>query len=258
MSEMLQTAAKTLAVAALLADAGDLTIADIMERLGLSRAAAHRTVATLLKEGWAEQVGDSRRYRLGLRMVELGGQALQHLPVYAIGMPAVERLASTLSANTHLAVPFEDAMLFVARVSITDLGIRSAPNAMRTKFHGTAAGRVALAYLPELEARLGCEPLAPRTPFTVTDPALLKQELAVIRSRGYAIVARETYVHTGTVAAPVFDYTGKYVASVGVTANIERFDEAWTSHVVTHVLECTRNLSLTLGFRGAALAEVHA
>jgi IclR family transcriptional regulator, acetate operon repressor len=106
-----------------------------------------------------------------------------------------------------------------------------------------------LAFLPEPEQEeyLGGK-LERVTPLTVTSARALRDELAEIRARGYAVSLGERQSGAGSVAAPVFGYEGGVVGVISVCGPVERF-EAEVDRCAKDLLEVTREVSRRLGHR---------
>jgi DNA-binding IclR family transcriptional regulator len=115
--------------------------------------------------------------------------------------------------------------------------------------HAGGAGKAFLAFVPdhEVDAYLERQPLEALTERTVTDPARLRQELATIRRRGYAITVGERRAGAATVAAPVFDHDGHPVAVLGVAGPAQRFTPGPDAPVVAAVLAAAARISTQLG-----------
>ena len=89
----------------------------------------------------------------------------------------------------------------------------------RVPVHTTSSGKTLLAHLtePELEAVLAAaSPLAQMTPKSVTDPAVLRTELARIRARGWSEAVEEREIGVASIAAPIRDASGQVVAAISI------------------------------------------
>src|SRR5260370_7956521 len=91
-----------------------LGIADIADELGMSRSTTHRYVITLLALGYLEQ-GASRKYRLGLRVTDLGMSALNSTGLREHAHPYLEELRQRSSYTVSLAVLDGPEILYVDR-----------------------------------------------------------------------------------------------------------------------------------------------
>src|ERR1700709_2066782 len=89
-----------------------LGIADIADELGMSRSTTHRYVITLLALGYLEQ-GASRKYRLGLRVTDLGMSALNSTGLREHAQPYLEELRQRSSYTVSLAVLDGPELLYV-------------------------------------------------------------------------------------------------------------------------------------------------
>src|SRR6476660_9593653 len=91
-----------------------LGIADIADELGMSRSTTHRYVITLVALGYLEQ-GASRKYRLGLRVTDLGMSALNSTGLREHARPYLEALRQRTSSPVTLSVLDGPEILYVDR-----------------------------------------------------------------------------------------------------------------------------------------------
>ena len=159
-----------------------LGIADIADELGMSRSTTHRYVITLVALGYLEQ-GASRKYRLGLRVTDLGMSALNSTGLREHAHPYLEELRQRTSYTTNLGVLDGAEILYVDRVrsfrrgqSQIDLDLHTGS---RLPAYCTAMGKLLLANLPEPEQRelIGEMKLTKRGPNTITGKKALREEL---------------------------------------------------------------------------------
>jgi DNA-binding IclR family transcriptional regulator len=199
---------------------GGLTAAEISKELQMSRATVGRLLASMAESGWVTVEPRSNRYRGSLRVVAAGAAALRQHPIRRQLRPWLIELAERSNAPCALCF-YRDG-----RTTVTDVTERLA-GGMVAQFDAytlpawcTAAGKVFLAYLPEESVkRILTERSHPRhTPFTVTDPAALLDQIRLARERGYATSDREFTVDTSAIAVPVFDRPGHPVAALGVNS----------------------------------------
>src|SRR5271168_4169268 len=129
-----------------------LGIADIADELGMSRSTTHRYVITLVALGYLEQ-GASRKYRLGLRVTDLGMSALNSTGLREHAHPYLEELRQRTSYTTSLGVLDGVEVLYVDRVRSfrrgqgnIDLNLHAGS---RLPAYATSMGKLLIAYLPE-------------------------------------------------------------------------------------------------------------
>jgi DNA-binding IclR family transcriptional regulator len=121
----------------------------------------------------------------------------------------------------------------------------------RNWVHCTSSGKVLLAALPraDLDKLINGWDLPAVTPYTITDPELLKKELAEVRELGFGRNRNEAEVGTMSVGAPIRDAGAKVVAAISVAGPIPRVDA--NIHGVTYsVMEAAAVASRRLGYRG--------
>src|SRR6185437_11434946 len=121
---------------------------------------------------------------------------------------------------------------------------------LRKPVHCTAEGKVLIAYQPpQAIERLIAASHERRTPRTLTGPDMLREELAKIRARGYAIDDEEYEPGVRSIAAPVRDDSGSAVAAVGVTGPAQRLTKNRLAIIGRHVDAAAKAISLRLGAR---------
>ena len=169
-----------------------LGIADIADGLGMSRSTTHRYVITLVALGYLEQ-GTSRKYRLGLKVTDLGMAALNSTGLREHAHEYLEELRQRTSYTASLAVLDGADILYVDRVqsfrrgqSKIDLGLHPGS---RLPAYCTATGKLLLANLPEDEQReiLASMKLTKRGPNTITSKEALRGELDAVLDEEFAV-----------------------------------------------------------------------
>src|ERR1017187_4893139 len=158
-----------------------LGIADIADDLGMSRSTTHRYVITLVALGYLEQ-GASRKYRLGLRVTDLGMSALNSTGLREHSHPYLQELRERTSYTVSLAVLDGSDVLYIDRVRSFrrgqgQNGLDLQPGS-RLPAYCTAMGKLLLAYLPEAEQRdvFTSMKLTKRGPNTITSKKALYDE----------------------------------------------------------------------------------
>jgi DNA-binding IclR family transcriptional regulator len=181
----------------------ELSVTEIAEALGVHKSTASRVAATLERTGFLARSG--RRYRLGVEIIRLGTVALRSADIVATMQPAMEKLSQLTGETINLAVPAGPDVLNVAEVGSTYILSSSGGwVGRRTRPHAVANGKVLLA-LGAIPAPASLERY---TVHTITDPGVLRAELAQIRRDGYATAVAELEEGLVAVAAPVFGTGG--------------------------------------------------
>ncbi|MGH3588305.1 MAG: IclR family transcriptional regulator, partial [Pseudonocardia sp.] len=182
----------------------------------------------LVAWGGLERTGRGR-YRIGLRLWQLGALAPGSRRLRDVALPYLEDLYEATHQVVHLAVLDEGAVLYVEKLSArpdADVAPVVSQVGRRLPLHATGPGKVLLAFsAPALLDSVTAAGLPRLTHRTITDPARLRRALADIRRAGVCLSRDETTVGASSVAAPVFDPEGGVAAAVSVvvpssTANL--------------------------------------
>ncbi|HYZ33093.1 MAG TPA: IclR family transcriptional regulator [Crenalkalicoccus sp.] len=231
----------------------ELTVIEIARRTGMPRTTVHRIVDSLRALGFLEQDASRERYRLGLKLFELGNVALTNLPLYREARPYVDTLARLSGEDVHLCVFDGSQMVFVER---TERAAGRPHNTVVTMeaspCHCTGVGKAALAFQPEAAVerviRLGLKPL---TRNTIVDPAALRRELAAIRACGHSIDNCEHQPDIRCVGAPIRSAAGRVFAAISASGPARRIPDeripALAEQVVAHAEAISAKLGYTPG-----------
>jgi IclR family pca regulon transcriptional regulator len=232
-----------------------LGIADIADELGMSRSTTHRYAITLVALGYLEQ-GASRKYRLGLRVTDLGMSALNSTGLREHAHPYLEELRQQSTYTTSLAVLDETDILYVDRVrsfrrkqSLLDLDLHAGS---RLPAYCTAMGKLLLANLPETERRelIAQVKLTKRGPNTITSKKALSEELDKILAQGIAVNDQELAKDLYSIAAPVRNEARDVVAAINLTAHSSMISlEEMVDALSPHLISTAGRISARLGFR---------
>lgn len=232
-----------------------LGIADIADELGMSRSTTHRYVITLLALGYLEQ-GASRKYRLGLKVTDLGMSALNSTGLREHAHPYLEELRQRTSYTTSLAVLDGAEILYIDRArsfrrgqSKIDLGLGLGS---RLPAHCTAMGKLLLANLPEDEQRelLGSMKLTKHGPNTITSKKALRDELDQVHEESFAVNDQELAPELHSIAAPVRNEAREVVAAVNLAADISMITLSELVDALSpHLVSTADRISARLGYR---------
>jgi len=232
-----------------------LGIADIADDLGMSRSTTHRYVITLVALGYLEQ-GASRKYRLGLRVTDLGMSALNSTGLREHAHPYLEELRQRTSYTVSLAVLDGTEILYVDRARSfrrgqNNLDLDLHPGS-RLPAHCTAMGKLLLAYLPEDEQRelLASMKLTKHGPNTITGKKALRDELDGVLASGFAVNDQELASELDAIASPVRNGARDVVAAVSLAAPSSMISLAELVDALgPHLVSTADRISARLGYR---------
>jgi DNA-binding IclR family transcriptional regulator len=192
-----------------------LRLSQLARRAGLPLATAHRLAAELVAWGALERL-PSGEYVVGRRMWDLGLLAPVQAGLRQQAAPFLQDLYGSTLATVHLAVRDGSQALYLDRIS----GHASVPMVSyagaRLPLHATGVGKVLLAYAPGAVQAGVLANLARVTPYTVTHPGLLREQLRGVRQEGYARTNEEMSLGACSAAVPVRVPDGTVTAALGI------------------------------------------
>ncbi|GGL33660.1 IclR family transcriptional regulator [Phycicoccus endophyticus] len=231
------------------------TLTQIAQRTGLALSTAHRVVTELAEWGALER-GEDGAWHVGLRLWEVAAVCPRTQILRDVALPFMQDLYEATHENIQLAVREGTELVFVERIA----GHRSVE--LRTMVGGrfplsaTGMGRVLLAHAPaEIQEAVLASPLDAWTPYTVTDPDVLRAQLDGIRREQVVVSDRQLSESTLAVAAPVrVGPSGPVHAALGVVVAADPGSER--VRALRHgVLRSAQAVSAELG-RRAGVAVV--
>jgi IclR family acetate operon transcriptional repressor len=238
---------RALAVLDVLADGqAELGTNEIARRTAINPSTVSRLLATLASAGFVEHVAASGRYRLGLRLLELGNAVLARLDLREVARPHLQALAEATGETATLSAPGEGHAVTVDFIQ-SPSSIQSVARLGRPSVaHATATGKVLLAFggqpVPEDPERY--------TDRTLTDPAALAKEIERIRERGYAEAVGEREEGLNALAAPIWSPRFELAGMLGVQGPEPRLGRAAMRSALPMLLE--RAAAVTAGLGGRA------
>jgi IclR family transcriptional regulator, KDG regulon repressor len=232
----------------------ELGVSDVAREHRLTKSTAFRVLSTLRKTGHLQQDAETGRYRLGLRLLDLGQRVAAGLDVRRVAAPTMYELAQRSRGSVFLAMLLDAAVINVAQVESPDpvRVVMDGPQLGRLP-HTIATGKVLLAHMgPSARAAAiaGLE-LRPLTPRTIVDRDQIEPELERVRKQGYAVNDQEQVMSVRGVAAPIRDHRGQVVAALSVAAPAVRLTQEQVPRYAEWACAAAEEISGNLGAPGA-------
>lgn len=252
-TSQIKSVAKALKIIDVLAEAqGELALHEIAAKLGVAKSTVHGLLSTLRDFGYVEQSVFTGKYKLGLRLFELGNIVAHGWDVRTVAGPYIQKLVDDLEETVHLVILDKGEVLYIdKRESRQSLRIVSQVG-MRLPAHCTGVGKALLAHLPPSEVKriIATKGLPRFTKNTITDPKKLEEELARVRAQGYAIDDEEIMDSLRCIGAPICDHNGKVCAAVSVAGPVARLEGERLQLAIERVKQTAAEISAALGYRG--------
>jgi IclR family transcriptional regulator, pca regulon regulatory protein len=231
-------------------------VSELSRELRLSRSTAHRYVATLAKLGYLQQDPDSKRYRLGPKVLDLGFSAINSMDVREISAPYLRQLSDETGFTVNLAILDGTDVVYIERCRTAGPGQREIDLNLhvgsRLPAYCTAMGKAILAFVAEerLAEIIPRIEFVPRGPNTLTSASAFRAELERIRASGIAVNDEELAYGLRSIAAPIHSHEGEVVAALNLAVHrtMVSMDEL-IARYGPPVAQTARDISLSLGHR---------
>jgi IclR family pca regulon transcriptional regulator len=222
-----------------------MSIAQVAHRTGIPRAAARRSLHTLNRLGFVA-MDEHRRFYLGPRVLSFSHAYLSSSPVAVLAQPILDRLGEGLAEAASIALLDGEEIVYLARSTTSRIMSPSLNVGRRLPAYCTSIGHVLLAHLPPpaFEDYLARARFYPYTEFTPTTPERLRAALARVREQGYAFASQLMESRLCTLAVPVRDAGGHYVAGINVIVQGRLMSEA---EMAGRYLQPIRQAAMELG-----------
>lgn len=220
---------------------------ELAREIGATKSATFRILVNLERRGYVRKDPVTARYRLGPTLVSLGYQASNGIDMLSLAHPHLVSLSEQLQETANLGAMRDREIVYLDIVESPRSLRMAARVGARDHVHSTALGKAILAFLPddERDAFLST-PLPQRTGHTITNPDLLREELARIRRDGVAREAGENEPDARCVGAPVFDRHG-VCAALSISGPASRMDEAMLERASHLISQAAASLTTELG-----------
>lgn len=243
---------RALTILELLADKRQgLTTSDISRRTGLPKSSTSYLLRTLVNRGYVRRDNVSGTHTLGVRLLSLGGQAMQGMELRDVALPYLRQVVERTRFGAHLAILDHGDAVYIERIESPGfikmavwVGRRMAPQI-------TAVGKALICNLDHHDVReiVADHDIRPASPKAIVSLPKLFAELDAISQRGYAVDDEEHAAGVRCVAAPVFAAGGEVVAAIGVSATVSQLNDEYLPTVGGIVRGAAQKLSTQLGSR---------
>jgi IclR family transcriptional regulator, KDG regulon repressor len=230
-------------------DEPEKKVSDISSSLGLNKSTVSRTMATLASEGFVFKDPETKKYRLGFSILTLSGIINSNMDIVRESQPILNKLVETLGETAHISIFDHLEVVYLQKVEcnhpvrfLTHVGKRNPP-------YCTSSGKVLLAYSsPDIIEAIINQGLKQYTKNTITDPDKLRSHLNEIREHGYAYSVEEFSEGVITIAAPIYDYTGKVIAALSVVGPKQRIQQQKIPFFAKKVMSASTEISQNMGY----------
>jgi IclR family transcriptional regulator, KDG regulon repressor len=228
-----------------------LGVTAIATALDVNKSRIFRHLRTLVNEGYLAQCKETERYEVGGKLMGLGRAVADRLQMGEIALPHLHALRDMLGHFSVISEIEPTGVRIIATVSGTsaiEIGVKQGS---LLSFHSTAQGKIALAFG---EDKLRREVLRSRldmqTTKTIVSATALGKDLDKVRRQGWAVAPNESLIGINALAAPVFDATGRLIASVAIVDSIQYIEAIPSVEQINQTVSAGKRISASLGYNG--------
>lgn len=222
-------------------------ITDLADELGTTKNRIYRHLMTLANLGYVVRDPDTERYRVGIRLVQLGSAVGNQYDLLSVSRPVMRQARDALGTTIALSKVDGSQLYAIERVDgltgVTVGVVIGSPLGL----HSSAQGKIVLAFgragLLDATIEAGLEP---RTSMTITDPERLRAEVAAVRRQGWANAPGETMTGINGLAVPILDDRGELIATLATLGSVDELTSPPTDHQVDILTGAAREISANL------------
>lgn len=227
----------------------EIGLSDMARLSGLNKATVYRLLSELQSQGFVEQTGQHRVYRIGSAVLRLAALRESSVPLLSVSREILQTLCEATGETAHMSIVQGtrlDALAYTyspahaTKVTMDDAEILA--------FHATSSGLAVLAFAEEtFVAEILSAPLPALTARTMTQPEQVRTALEEVRRTGLAesIGGFEVDVHSN--AAPVFGPDALPLGAVAVAAPESRVTPERRALIREQVKACAADLTARTG-----------
>ncbi len=244
--------------------APEMNLTQISQRTGLDAGTAYRLVRTLVKLGYLTQIDATKRYRLGLKVLDLGFAAIGRMDFRTQARPILRSLVSEVNEAASLGVLEGTDVVYIERIhaGLARMGVDIRIGS-RVPVHRTTIGHSILAFL-EKELRQRIVALSENnypSPQGKVSPTALEKRFRQIREQGYAISDERFVLFPGVrvIATPILDDDGYPHGAMSIAAPTGDAPlEEFLAKTTDPLLDAARILGSAMNLSGGSALAVQA
>lgn len=228
----------------------ELSVQEISKITGIHRTTVHRSIFTLEKEGFIERNESNGKYRLGLKLFELGNMVAANMDIRHRARTYLEKLADDCEIAVHLVIRDGWEAIYIDKVESPKSMIRYSRVGMRVPLYCTAVGKIILGGVSDEDIikALSKTEFIKLTPNTVDNLYELLKQVQNAREFGYALDLEEIQLGLICIAVPVYNHLGNIVAAVSASGSASQLPMDSIQQLVKKVQEAGNGISSSLGW----------
>jgi IclR family transcriptional regulator, KDG regulon repressor len=227
-----------------------LGVTEISIRLDVAKSTAHRLLSSLMEEGFVQKDQETERYRLGLKLLQLGYEVSKSMDIRRVAAPFMERLVDLTGETVHLAIYDHGEIVYIDKLESKATIRMYSRVGLRAHSHCTGLGKAILSCLPREEMDLVIEKygLPKFTETTLITRETLMEALDAAKDIGYAFDDEEHEEGVRCAAAPIFNFEKTVIAGISVAGPITRISQERLKTMGLQVKQIALEISREMGY----------
>lgn len=220
----------------------ELGVTEISEALGYGVSATYHLLNTLRECNIIEQNETTKKFRLSLRLWQIGMLAYERNDISLALKPYLRKLKEATGETSNLTILDNNKIVYIAQEESNRLLKMFTQIGASAPLHCTGAGKILLAYQPEAKQQhiLDRIELSKFTSKTITSREKLIEELGKIRKQGYGLDDEEREIGVSCIGAPVFGPNNEIIACISISGPESRFTEENMEEWIKSILEISK------------------
>jgi DNA-binding IclR family transcriptional regulator len=217
-------------------------LSDLARISGINKATCFRLMTELVDHGLAEQIPESREYRIGPAVLRLAALREAAVPLRDLALPVLHRLAKATGETAHMSHLVGGKLATLAYAYSADHAMKvMMEDAEVLPFHATSSGYAVLTYMPPKTAdAILAQPLTGVTQSTPIRAEDVRARMAATRKAGFARTADTYEMDVASLALPLFDARGLCSGAMAVAAPITRLTEPAAKRTLAALIGAAR------------------
>lgn len=228
----------------------ELGVTELANRMGVSKSTVSRNLTAMAVWDLVEQNPITRKYRLGMKLFQLGNLVDRVMLLQQRAHPIMQRLADKVEEAVSLIVKRGNFGVVIHQTQSNRWVNLSIPDGGSLPLHAGSASKTLLAFCPkdEQESYLDLSSLEKHTSNTLVNPTELRSEIEKIQSSGYAVSDGEVNYGFTSISVPVWDNRHKLLAALSIIWPSSRIKEDQWPDLVKQIQDASLEISIAMGY----------
>ncbi|CDQ38487.1 IclR family transcriptional regulator [Virgibacillus salexigens] len=233
----------------------ELSLIELVEMSQLPKTTVFRLVLSLEEAGLLVRVKRSShdvKYRMGLKLLELGNRVSEQLEYRKIALPYMKQLNEKLNELIHMVAIEGNEAVYVEKLDSSKPVRLVIKVGKRSPLYAGSGPKMLLASMDDAVLNNYLEQLEIQaiTENTITSKEALLEEIAKIRERGYSVSKAEHFKDTVGFSFPIKNYNGTTLAALGISIPITDYSKDKEEVIIEEIRKTAQHISTLLGYSG--------